>query len=54
MKETEKIRELNYDSIQISGPNGESINGSDEHIAILKEWFKNANTTWKPMLRNIN
>ena len=54
----EKIRELNYDSIQISGPNGESINGSDEHIAILKEWFKNANTTWKPIwgtsIKNVN
>ena len=54
----EKIREMNSDSIQISGPNGESINGSDEHIAILKEWFKNANTTWKPIwgtsIKNVN
>ena len=54
----EKIREMNTDSIQISGPNGESINGSDEHITLLKEWFKNANTTWKPIwgtsIKNVN
>ena len=54
----EKIREMDSDSIQISGPNGESINGSDEHIPFLKEWFNNANTTWKPIwgtsIKNVN
>ena len=54
----EKLREMDSDSIQISGPNGESINGSDEHIPFLKEWFNNANTTWKPIwgtsIKNVN
>ena len=49
---------MDSDSIQISGPNGESINGSDEHIPFLKEWFNNANTTWKPIwgtsIKNVN
>jgi hypothetical protein len=48
-RDYEGIRAMNIDSIQISGPGGEQILTSDEHIAFLKTWFEQADTKWKPV-----
>lgn len=48
-RDYEGIHAMNIDSIQISGPGGERIQTSDEHVAFLKTWFEQADTQWKPI-----
>ena len=42
----EAIMEMESDSIQIWGPNGEYIKGKEAHAAFLAQWFDGANPKW--------
>ena len=45
-KDLEAIRNLNHDDIKVLGPTGKIINGSDEHIEFLDNWFNENNPSW--------
>ena len=45
-RDTERIRALNADEFSAYGPAGEVVEGSDEHIAFLTDWFENNNPRW--------
>ena len=45
-RDIEAIMEMESESIQIWGPNGEYIKGKKAHAAFLAEWFEGANPKW--------
>ena len=45
-KDLEAIQNLNHDDVKVLGPNGAVINGSDEHIEFLNNWFNENNPSW--------
>ncbi len=45
-RDIEAIMEMESDSIQIWGPNGEYIKGKEAHAAFLAQWFDGANPKW--------
>ena len=45
-RDLKSISEMNSDSIQIYGPRGEYINGSDDHVTFLKGWFEGSDPKW--------
>ena len=45
-KDLEAIKNLNHDDVKVLGPNGEVINGSNEHIEFLNNWFNENNPSW--------
>jgi hypothetical protein len=58
-KDIDGIMELNWDSIQIYGPNGEYINGSEEHQSFLEQWFNsgtelNWSFTWATAVKVVD
>ena len=46
-KDLDAIASLNAEDIKIWGPGGEFIEGSDNHIAFLNDWFTANNPVWK-------
>ena len=46
-KDLDAIASLNAEDIKIWGPAGELIEGSDNHIAFLNDWFTANNPVWK-------
>ena len=45
-RDLEKIAEINADNWEGYTADGSVVKGSDNHIEILDNWFKNANCCW--------
>ena len=45
-RDMDAIRGLNSDSILVVGPDGARINGTDNHINFLDNWFSMADPKW--------
>jgi ketosteroid isomerase-like protein len=45
-RDIDAIMEMESDSIQIWGPNGEYIKGKEAHAGFLAAWFSGANPKW--------